>query len=173
MQLHSLIRNIPDFPKPGIQFKDITTLLQNPEGFRETVEQMIAPYREDKIDAVAGIESRGFIFGAPVALALNVPFVLIRKPGKLPAKTVSESYTLEYGTDTIEMHADALKAGDRVLIVDDLLATGGTLAAAAQLIRKVGGDPVAAALLIELCFLDGRNKLDGLPVHTLMKVDGE
>jgi len=171
MQLDSLIRNIPDFPKPGIQFKDITTLLQNPEGFRETVEQMIAPYREEKIDAVVGIESRGFIFGAPMALALNVPFVLIRKPGKLPAETVSESYTLEYGTDTIEMHADALKTGDRVLLVDDLLATGGTLAAAANLVRKVGAHPIAAALLIELTFLNGRNKLDGLPVHTLMKVD--
>ena len=173
MDLSALIRNVPDFPKPGIQFKDITTLLQNPAGFQHAVEQMIAPFQSEGVDGVAGIESRGFLFGAPMALALKVPFVPIRKPGKLPAETISASYTLEYGTDTIEMHADAFKPGDRVLLVDDLLATGGTMAAAVSLVQSAGAIPVGAAFLIELSFLGGRNKLAGLPVHALIAYEGE
>ena len=173
MDLSTLIRNVPDFPKPGIQFKDITTLLQHPAGFQEAVNQMAAPFLSENIQAVAGIESRGFIFGAPLALALGVPFVPIRKPGKLPAETISASYTLEYGTDTIEMHVDAVKAGDRVLLVDDLLATGGTMAAAADLVRSAGAVPAGAVFLIELAFLSGRNKLGDLPVHALVAYEGE
>ncbi len=171
MNLESLIRNVPDFPKPGIQFKDITTLLQDPKGFQEAIDQLAAPFTDMDIDAIAGIESRGFIFGAPMAMAMNLPFILIRKPGKLPARTISQSYSLEYGTDTIEMHVDSIHTGDKILLVDDLLATGGTMAAAVELVKKAGGVPVACTFLIELGFLGGRNKLGDTSVFSLIKYD--
>lgn len=153
-----LIRNIPDFPKPGIVFKDITPVLADPAGFAAAVEAMAAPWRDAPPVAVVGIESRGFILGAAMAMALDCGFVPIRKPGKLPAHTLAEDYALEYGSDRIEIHADALPAGARVLIVDDVLATGGTLAAAAKLARRQGMDVAGAAVLVELRMLDGRKR---------------
>lgn len=173
MELRSTIRDVVDFPKPGIVFKDITTLLQNPEALDESIRQLCAPYTDTPIDQIVGIESRGFIFGAAMARELGCGFVPARKPGKLPAETVSETYTLEYGTDTIEMHRDAIKAGDRVLLVDDLLATGGTAAATIQLIRKLEGQLVGAAFLIELVFLSGREKIKNVPIHTLIQYAAE
>lgn len=173
MDFKSVIRNVQDFPKPGIGFKDITTLLLNPEALHEAVEQLCAPFRSAGITKVAGIESRGFIFGMPIAYAMKLPFIPIRKPGKLPAATVRESYALEYGTDSIEMHQDAVTAGDRVLLVDDLLATGGTMSAARKLIERQQGIVHAAVFVIELSFLNGRSKLPGLQVHSLVQYDGE
>jgi len=168
MNLSTYIRDIPDFPKPGIIFKDITPLLNNPQALSETV--LLLAQSGDNLDitAVAGIESRGFIFGAAVAYELGVGFVPIRKPGKLPAETISESYELEYGTDTIEMHADALARGDRVLLVDDLLATGGTMKAAASLVEKVGARVSRIVFVVELGFLNGRGKLAGYDVMSLI-----
>ncbi len=159
LDIASFIRDVHDFPKPGIVFKDITPLLKSPEALALTVERIAGAAREKNVDVVAGIESRGFIFGAAVALELDVGFVPIRKPGKLPWETVSESYELEYGTDTIEMHTDAVSPGNRVFLVDDLLATGGTMAAAVNLVEKVGGEVAAIAFVVELAFLDGRKKL--------------
>ncbi len=169
MDLASTIRNVPDFPKPGIQFKDITTLLQAPEAFREVVDQWKARYEGQSLDAIVGVESRGFIFGAPLAYVMGLPFVLVRKKGKLPAETISEEFELEYGTDTIEIHVDALKAGQRVLVVDDLLATGGTVEAVVRLLKRVGAEVVEAAFVVELPPLKGREKLAGVPVHTLVE----
>ena len=157
--LTSLIRNIPDFPKPGILFRDITPLLASPAGLRDAVRQLAAPFRIEKISAIAAAESRGFLFGSPLAVELGVGFVPIRKPGKLPHKTESCSYDLEYGQDTLQMHTDAIKPGDRVLLVDDLLATGGTMKACADLVERVGGIVIGCAFLIELSFLQGREKL--------------
>ena len=168
-QLKARIRHIPDFPKPGILFYDITTLLRDREGFAAMVEALAAPYRDAGIDVVVGIESRGFIMGAAVAQALDCGFVPIRKPGKLPSSTLRESYALEYGTDTLEMHTDAITPGQRVLIVDDVLATGGTAAAAVRLVTAVGGDLVALAFLIELVFLQGRQRLPGGQVHAVLR----
>jgi adenine phosphoribosyltransferase len=168
-QLKARIRHIPDFPKPGILFYDITTLLRDPEGFAAMVEALAAPYRAAGIDVVVGIESRGFIMGAAVAQALGCGFVPIRKPGKLPSATLRESYALEYGTDTLEMHTDAISPGQRVLIVDDVLATGGTAAAATRLVSAVGGELVALAFLIELEFLEGRQQLPGAHVHSVLR----
>lgn len=159
MDLRSLIRDVPGFPKPGIVFKDITTLLKAPEAFRYAVDAIVDKYADRGIDVVAAVESRGFIFGAPIAYALGTGFVPFRKPGKLPAETMRESYALEYGTDSIEIHKDALKPGQKVLFVDDLLATGGTAAAAGRLVRKLGAELVAMAFVIELSFLEGRKKL--------------
>jgi adenine phosphoribosyltransferase len=167
--LKAKIRHVPDFPKPGILFYDITTLLADPRGFRDTVDALAAPYMGEDIDTVVGIESRGFILGAAVANALGCGFVPIRKPGKLPARTVRESYALEYGTDSLEMHDDAVGSGTRVLIVDDVLATGGTAAAATKLVRQLGGDLRALAFLIELDFLKGRARLEGEAVYSVLQ----
>ncbi len=168
MDLKQHIRHVPDFPKAGILFYDITTLLRNPAGFRATVDQLAAPYRDRPIDAVVGIESRGFILGAAVAQTLGAGFVPIRKPGKLPSATLQESYALEYGTDALEIHEDAVDAGQRVLIVDDVLATGGTAAAAAQLVKRAGGELTGLAFLIELTFLNGKEKLPGEQVFSVL-----
>jgi adenine phosphoribosyltransferase len=167
-ELKSKIRDIPDFPKKGIIFKDITTLLGDARGFNQAISALVERYRDKKIDVVVGIEARGFIVGAPVAYALKTGFVPIRKPGKLPYKSTSASYSLEYGTNTIEIHEDAIKKGQKVLILDDLLATGGTIEAAAGLVKKMGGDVVELGFLIELTFLNGREKLKDFNVHSLM-----
>ena len=171
-QLEQYIRDVPDFPKPGIIFKDITPLLADPGALARTVEDLARPYEDVGVQAVAGVESRGFIFGSLVAMHLHVGFVPIRKPGKLPAETISQTYELEYGTDTIEIHADAIQPGQKVLMIDDLLATGGTMAAACQLVRKLQGDIVGVAFVIELAFLSGRDKLTGCDVKSLIVVDG-
>jgi len=159
--LKSRIRNVPDFPKPGILFYDITTLLRDPAGFGAAIEQIAAPFEGAGIDLVVGIESRGFILGAPVATRLGAGFIPIRKPGKLPAKTLRESFSLEYGSDSIEIHQDAVTPGQTVLIVDDVLATGGTARAAASLVKQLGGRLHALSFLIELDFLKEREKLAG------------
>jgi adenine phosphoribosyltransferase len=159
--LKSLIRNVPDFPKPGILFYDITTLLRDPAGFAGAIEQLAAPFEGAGIDLVVGIESRGFILGAPVATRLGAGFIPIRKPGKLPARTIQEAFSLEYGSDAIEIHHDAVTPGQTVLIVDDVLATGGTARAAASLVKQLGGRLHALSFLIELDFLKGREKLAG------------
>ena len=168
-QLKTKIRNVPDFPKAGILFYDITTLLQDPEGFRLAVDSLALPFMNEGIDLVVGIESRGFIFGAAVADRIKAGFSPVRKPGKLPSKTVRANYALEYGTDSLEMHADAVGKGQRVLIVDDLLATGGTARATTDLVRGLGGDVRALAFLIELVGLKGRDRLAGERVHTVLK----
>ncbi|MCS7259607.1 MAG: adenine phosphoribosyltransferase [Anaerolineae bacterium] len=168
MDLASLIRDVPDFPVPGILFKDITTLLRNAAALREVVTLLSGRYADAQVDIVAAIESRGFIFGAPLAVQLGAGFVPVRKPGKLPAQTISESYTLEYGTNTLEMHVDAIQPGQRVLVVDDLLATGGSARAAVNLVERLGGKVVGLAFVVELDFLNGRQKLVGYPVHSLV-----
>jgi adenine phosphoribosyltransferase len=168
IDLKSVIRDIPDFPKKGIVFKDITTLLKDAQAFRQAVEDLCAPYRDDKIDTIVGVESRGFIFGGAMAVALGVGFVPARKPGKLPAETLKEEYALEYGTDAVEIHRDAIQEGMRVLVVDDLLATGGTAAATIRLVENLGGRIVGVAFLIELNFLKGREKLGDIPIHVLI-----
>jgi adenine phosphoribosyltransferase len=169
MDLKQRIRHVPDFPKPGILFYDITTLLGDAEGFRLTVDSLAAPYRDQAIDVVVGIESRGFILGAAVAHALKAGFVPIRKPGKLPSKALKESYALEYGTDALEIHEDAVAPASRVLIVDDVLATGGTAAAAIKLVRAIGGNLVGLGFLIELEFLAGRSKLGSESVSSVLR----
>jgi adenine phosphoribosyltransferase len=169
MDLKQHIRNVPDFPKPGILFYDITTLLKNAEGLKATIERLVAPYRDARIDAVLGIESRGFILGAAVAERLGAGFIPVRKPGKLPAKAIKETYDLEYGKDALEMHADAVDKGERVLIVDDVLATGGTAAAAVQLVKKVGGELHGLAFLIELTALQGKSRLPGQQVFSVLQ----
>jgi adenine phosphoribosyltransferase len=167
--LKSTIREIPDWPKPGILFYDITTLLKNAQAFREAVTALIDPYRGQRIDLVLGIEARGFIFAPTVAYALGAGFVPVRKPGKLPAATNRAQYELEYGTDSLEIHRDAIGPGQRVLIVDDLIATGGTAKAVADLVRKMGGTVVGLAFLVELEFLNGREKLEGYNVTSILK----
>src|SRR5436190_20677292 len=157
--LKSRIRSVPDFPKAGINFFDITTLLREKDGFRSTIEALAKPFDRDKIDVVVGVESRGFILGGAVADRLGTGFAPVRKKGKLPSKTVQETYDLEYGTDCLEIHSDAVEKGQKVLIVDDVLATGGTAAATIKLIRRLGGDVRSLAFLIELEFLNGRAKL--------------
>ena len=161
MDIKELIRTIPDHPKPGIQFRDITTLLLDPAGIRAAVTQLAEPFGGGQIQKVAGVEARGFIFGLAVAMQLDVGFVPIRKPGKLPWKTVGEDYELEYGTDRVEVHRDAIQEGERVLLVDDLIATGGTAAAAIRVIERVGGMVDACAFVIELPDLGGRSRLEG------------
>lgn len=168
MDLKSKIRAIPDFPKPGILFYDITTLLADPAASREVIDRLAEPYADQKVDKVVGIESRGFIFGAPLAERLGVGFVPVRKPGKLPAESIEESYDLEYGANTLCIHKDAIAPGERVLVIDDLLATGGTMAATAKLIQRLEGEIVALACVIELLFLNGREKLKGLPVFSVL-----
>lgn len=164
----SFIRDVPDFPKEGILFKDITPLLQSPDGLAKSIDGLADAVDPASYDIVCGIESRGFIFGTALAHKLGKGFVPIRKPGKLPWKTESESYQLEYGSDTIEIHVDAAEQGQRFLMVDDLLATGGTMAAALKLVRRIGADPVACAFVIELGFLPGRDKLGDVPIHSLL-----
>ena len=167
------VRQVPDFPKPGILFLDITTATKDAKSMNLMIEYLYEKFKDEKVDYVAGIESRGFIFGAPLACKLGAGFVPIRKPNKLPADTIKETYSLEYGTDTIEMHADAVKSGDRVLVIDDLLATGGTAVAACNLIKKVGADVVAAAFVIELDPLKGREKIEakGVKVVSMLNYD--
>ena len=167
--LRALIRDIPDFPKPGIVFKDITPLLADAAGLAMAVEIMANPFRHDRVDLVVGAESRGFIFGTAIAQALSCGFVPIRKPGKLPAQTVQASYDLEYGSDVLEVHVDAIKPGQRVLMVDDLLATGGTMSACIDLVRGLGADIIATAFLIELTFLEDRQKLGDVPIHAAIQ----
>lgn len=171
VDLDRFIRDVPDFPKPGIIFKDITPLLASPVALSAAVEGLAAPFRDAGITRVAAIESRGFIFGAPVAQLLGCGFVPIRKPGKLPCKTVRHEYALEYGSDCIEVHDDALSESDRVLIVDDVLATGGTAAAAVHLVEHFGASVAGVSLVVELKFLGGRSKLGRVPVHTLLAYD--
>jgi adenine phosphoribosyltransferase len=168
-ELRRSIRDVPDFPKAGIMFRDVTPLLLDPEALAGAVDAMTEPFRELRVDRVLGIESRGFILGAPVALSLGVGFGLVRKAGKLPYRTHQVSYDLEYGTDTVEMHVDTVEKGQRVLIVDDLLATGGTAAAAVKLARLAGGEVVGCSFLIELGALDGRGLLDVDPIHTVIR----
>ena len=167
------VRMVPDFPKEGILFLDITTATKDAKAMRIMVDFLYEKFKDERVDYVAGIESRGFIFGAALAYRLNAGFIPIRKPNKLPAKTIKETYSLEYGTDTIEMHEDALKPGDRVLVLDDLLATGGTSLAACKLVKRAGGDVVAAAFIIELNPLKGRAKIedDGVKVVSMLDYD--
>ena len=167
--LTRLIRDIPDFPKPGILFRDITPLLADPSGLALAVELLANPFRGRNIDLVVGAESRGFIFGAAVACCLSAGFVIVRKPGKLPHKRISQSYDLEYGKDTLEMHADAIVKGQRVLVVDDLLATGGTMKACCDMVRTLGGELAGIAVLIELAALRGRDKMLPTPIHSVIK----
>jgi adenine phosphoribosyltransferase len=169
MDLKQHIRHVPDFPKPGILFYDITTLLRDPAGLKETIDRLSAPYAGNGIDVVVGIESRGFILGAAVAERLGAGFIPMRKPGKLPAKAIKETYDLEYGKDALQMHADAVEKGQRVLIVDVVLATGGTAAAAAGLVKKAGGQLHGLAFLIELLFLNGKKKLTGEQVYSVLQ----
>jgi adenine phosphoribosyltransferase len=164
IKARALIRDIPDFPKPGVIFKDITPVLQDPSAFQEAVDRMTEAARRMSPTAVVAIESRGFLFGAPIALRLGLPFVPVRKLGKLPAECISEEYALEYGTNTVEMHRDGLKAGDRAVIVDDLLATGGTALATAQLVKRLGAEVAGFVFLVELTFLPGRHTLRGYDV---------
>ncbi len=163
------IRNVPDFPKPGIQFKDITTVLKDKDVFSETIDILSQMYKDKGITKVVGIESRGFIFGAPLAYNLKAGLVLVRKPKKLPAETIQEEYELEYGTDKLEIHIDAIEKGEKVLIHDDLLATGGTAAATCRLIEKLGGEIVGISFLTELGFLNGRQKLGNYNVDALVE----
>ncbi len=175
MDFTSFIRTVPDYPKPGIQFRDITTLLKDPTGFAAAIDALVARYRTTPISKIVAIESRGFLFGAPLAVALGLGFVPARKPGKLPGKTTGHDYTLEYGVDRIEIHDDAITAGDNILIVDDLLATGGTAHAAVSLVKKMGGRVVECAFLVDLPDLGGRARLEalGLPVFALCAFDGD
>ncbi len=166
--LRRLIRDVPDFPKPGILFRDVTPLLADPAGLRGAVDAMAEPFRDAGIERVLGIESRGFLLGAPVALALGAGLVIVRKPGKLPWRTRSASYALEYGHDTVEMHLDAITPGQRVLVVDDLIATGGTACAAVQLAREAGADLCGCAFLVELTALGGRERLEVPRVHAVL-----
>jgi adenine phosphoribosyltransferase len=169
MDLKQHIRSVPDFPKAGIVFYDITTLLRDPIGFTATIDSLSTPYAGQGIDVVIGIESRGFILGGAVAQRIGAGFIPIRKPGKLPAKAIKETYDLEYGKDALEIHEDAIEKGQRVLIVDDVLATGGTAAAAAELVKKLGGDLHGFAFLIELLFLNGKARLEGQSVFSVLK----
>ncbi len=168
MDLEKYIRDVPDFPKKGIVFKDITTLLQDGDAFRLSLNRMIKKHLDGKIDKVVGIEARGFVLGGVMAYKLGCGFVPARKPGKLPYRSKREEYTLEYGTNALEIHEDAIRAGEKVLIVDDLLATGGTALAAAKLVEMLGGQIAGIEFLIELGFLHGRDKLRGYPVHSLI-----
>jgi adenine phosphoribosyltransferase len=169
--LRQLIREVPDFPKPGINFYDITTLLKDPSGLKQTIDALADLYGNGPVDTVIGVESRGFIFATPLAYRLEAGFVPVRKPKKLPAEKVSVSYDLEYGQDTLEMHKDAVGQGHRVLIVDDLLATGGTAKAVVDLVEGLGGEVVGLLFLVELNFLGGRDKFDGYNVQSLIRYD--
>jgi len=171
--LAEFIRDVPGFPKPGIVFKDITPLLADPVAFRQAVDELAEPFRSARVDLVVAAEARGFIFAGAVACALGAGFVPVRKPGKLPGQTTEETYELEYGTDTLEIHTDAIRPGQRVLLLDDLLATGGTMAATVKLVEKLGGEVVGIAFLIELAFLAGGEKLQDYDVVTLIRYQSE
>ncbi len=173
VDLASYIRSIPDFPKPGILFRDITPLLLAHRAFDEALRRMAEPYKPGEVDVVVGAEARGFIFAAPLALRLEAGFAPIRKKGKLPAETLRATYELEYGTDTVEMHTDAIRPGDRVLLVDDLLATGGTMAASCEMVERAGGRIVGVEFLIELAFLGGRQRLAKYPVRAQIVYESE
>ena len=169
MDYKRMIREVPDFPKPGILFYDITTLLKDAQAFRQILDELTSKYRNQGISKIVGIESRGFILGSPLAYHLGTGFVPVRKPGKLPADTFEVKYNLEYGSTSLAIHRDAVQIGERVLIVDDLLATGGTAAATVHLIRQLGGEIVSLAFLVELQFLKGREKLNGCDVHSMIQ----
>ncbi len=169
MDIAALIRNVPDFPKAGIQFKDITTLIKDGPAFKHIIDGWKERYEGQNIDAIVGAEARGFIFGSALAYAMELPFIPVRKPGKLPAETIREEFELEYGTDAMEIHIDAISEGDRVLVVDDLLATGGTVAAIVKLMGKLGAEIVELVFVVELPPLKGRDKLEGLKVHSLVE----
>lgn len=172
-ELKQVIRNVPDFPKPGIGFKDITTLIKDGVSFQKAIDIMSDHYNPNDVDVIVGIEARGFIFGSALAYKWGKGFVPVRKPGKLPAETLTEEYQLEYGTDSIEIHEDAISKNQRVLIVDDLLATGGTVAATCRLVEKLGGKIVGIAFLIELCFLNGIEKLTQFETFSIIKYERE
>ncbi len=167
--LRAEIREVPDFPKPGILFYDITTLIKQPGPFAEAIDLMVAPFKDTKVDVVVGMESRGFIFSAPMAIALGAGFVPVRKLGKLPGETISVEYALEYGTNTLEIHKDAISAGQRVLVVDDLLATGGTVLGTIELIRQLKAEIVGLSFLVELLFLKGRDRLSDYDIHSIVQ----
>jgi adenine phosphoribosyltransferase len=173
MDLKNYIRNVKDFPKQGIMFRDITTLLKNPEAFNYTLNQLLEFTKGKNINKVVGIESRGFIFGSVISHQLGCGFIPVRKPGKLPAEKVSISYSLEYGEDTLEIHKDAVQPGDKVLVHDDLLATGGTMNAVCQLIEKLGGEVVQVSFIVELSFLNGRDKLKSYDVRSIVNYENE
>ncbi len=173
MDIKSVLRQVPGFPKPGINFIDITTLINKPDAFEWTIEQMLKPYEGKKIDKVVCIESRGFIFGAPMALRLGAGMVIVRKPNKLPADTYSHTYELEYGTDTIEIHKDAVEDGDNVIVVDDLLATGGTVDATIKLLDNFNCSIEGVSFVVELTFLNGAEKIKPATVHSLVEYDSE
>ncbi|MCR5415177.1 MAG: adenine phosphoribosyltransferase [Pseudobutyrivibrio sp.] len=172
-KVEDYIRTIPDFPEPGIMFRDVTSILQDAEGFKLAIDEMIKILKDVDFDVIAGAESRGFIFGAPLAYALGKPFVLIRKKGKLPCETVEKSYSLEYGTATIEMHKDAITPGQKVVVVDDLIATGGTIEAACELIEELGGEVAKIVFLMELAGLNGREKLAKYDVESVVTYEGK
>ena len=167
-RIRAAIRDVPDFPKPGILFKDITPILNDPALFSEVIAELAERYMPMGIEKIAAMESRGFIFGAPLAEQIGAGFVPLRKFGKLPHTTVAETFNLEYGTETLEVHTDAIKPGERVLIIDDLLATGGTAEAAVRLVKRIGGDVVEIAFVVELAFLKGRARLGGIPVYSMV-----
>lgn len=167
--LKQFIRDIPDFPIDGIMFRDITTLLANPDAFRDAIDGLLTPYKDERIDKVVVIESRGFIFGTPMAYQLNAGVVPVRKPGKLPAETLTEEYALEYGTNTLQIHTDAIEKGERVIIVDDLLATGGTVEASIRLVENLGGEIVGISFLAELMDLNGRERVRNYPYYSLVQ----
>ena len=173
LDLTAYIRDVPDFPKPGILFKDITPLLGDPAALKDAVQALAEPYRDANLASVAAVESRGFIFAAAVACELGCGFVPLRKPDKLPAETTSATYQLEYGTDTIEVHVDAIHPGDRVAIIDDVIATGGTAAAAVELVNGLGGNLIGISFLIDLAFLGGTAKLGDYPIHSVITYDGD
>ena len=173
IDLKNTIRSIPDFPIKGIIFRDITTLMQNPDAFNEACNQLYERYKDMKIDKVAGIDARGFVFGAVLAYRLNVGFVPVRKKGKLPFKAISEKYSLEYGTAEVEIHEDAIAKGEKVVIIDDLIATGGTVAAAIKLVERLGGEIVECAFVVELPDLKGRDLIKGKNIFTLVEFEGE
>ncbi len=171
LRAESLIRDVPDFPKPGILFKDITPVVQDYEALKEVTELLAEWARTKTVDAIVGIEARGFIFGVPVAMALGVGFVPLRKLGKLPSNTIAEEYALEYGTNTVEIHSDSLHPGQKVIIIDDLLATGGTAAAAARLVERLGAEVVGFGFLVELAFLEGSKTLDKYEINALLRYE--
>lgn len=171
--LAKMVRDVPGFPKAGVVFKDITPILASPAALSMAVEFLTQPFRDQAVDVVVGVESRGFIFGTAVARNLSAGFVPVRKPGKLPCKTRRAEYQLEYGIDAVEIHEDAIRPGMKALLVDDLLATGGTMAACRDLVQGLGGEVLAAAFLIELCFLNGRDQLADMPVYSVIKIEAE
>lgn len=173
MNLKDRVRSIPNWPIEGVTFRDITTVLQDPEAFRYSIDLFYDRYKDMQIDKIVGIDARGFIFGAVLAYKLNLSFIPVRKKGKLPYKTISADYDLEYGKDTVEMHEDAIEKGDRVLVVDDLIATGGTIAASVELVTKLGGTIVECAFLVELPDLKGREKIKGVPIFSLTEFEGD